>query len=500
MRVHPPDERGRLLLEQSLRWVENACPGMGARTGVALGQKVSLGVAAVALAVLFVLWPRGTAVMLTTTFSLLYLATVTHRLLLFRRTLRFGAVEHVDDSAATRFPDDLLPVYTVLVPAYREPEVLSVLVKALEALDYPREKLDVKLLLEEDDAETLAAARAIGTSLPVEVLIVPDGMPRTKPRALNYGFAHARGDLVTIYDAEDKPEPLQLRRAAVAMARLGPEWACLQGKLNFYESRRNLLTRWFSAEYSTWFACYLPGLVSARGIVPLGGTSNHFRRDALAAVGAWDAFNVTEDADLGIRLQRKGYRIGVLDSLTLEEPNNDLVNWVKQRSRWHKGYLVTTLVHLRRPVSAWRDLGVRGITDLFLFVLGTPLLAVFNTVFWALAVVYIVAQPSFVEVTFPGYAFHLGALAWVLGNFTILYLTVATLWVVGRDDLLWAALLVPLYWVLMTIAAVRAVVQLVFDPFHWEKTTHGLVSDGAVGNGAGGADGARVDRQPLDTA
>ncbi|MCE7885152.1 MAG: hypothetical protein DYH08_15065 [Actinobacteria bacterium ATB1] len=182
MRVHPPDERGRLLLEQSLRWVENACPGRGARSGVALGQKVSFGVAAVAFAVLFVLWPRGTAVMLTTTFSLLYLATVTHRLLLFRRTLRFGAVEHVDDSAATRFPDDLLPVYTVLVPAYREPEVLSVLVKALEALDYPREKLDVKLLLEEDDAETLAAARAIGTSLPVEVLIVPDGTWRQASR------------------------------------------------------------------------------------------------------------------------------------------------------------------------------------------------------------------------------------------------------------------------------------------------------------------------------
>jgi len=478
MRVRDvPEDLAELALAESLTWVEAASPGMTASSQVNRGQKITLVVAGVLLVAALVLAPIGTLVVLTTIATFVYLITLWHRVHLVRLGLGDDSSIHVADEDARAVPDDQLPVYTLLVPAYGEPQVLPDLVASLARIEYPRDRIDVKLLLEADDDATIAAARRIQTDLPVEILLVPPGEPRTKPRALNYGLYFARGSIVTIYDAEDHPDPLQLRRAVVAFSRVDDDVACLQAKLSFYGGTTNLLTRWFTAEYATWFSLYLPGLASTKSPIPLGGTSNHFRRPALEEVGCWDAFNVTEDCDLGIRLQRKGYRVGVLDSATMEEPNVDVVNWVKQRSRWYKGYLQTWLVGMRDPRGMVRDLGWAGMGHFSLFVGSTPVLAVLNLWFWGLTLLWVVAKASFIQLLFPGVLYYLAIFAWFVGNVVIVYLSILTLRAVHRPELLGAALLSPLYWILMAIAALRAMVQLVTDPSHWEKTEHGLTLD-----------------------
>jgi cellulose synthase/poly-beta-1,6-N-acetylglucosamine synthase-like glycosyltransferase len=472
-------------LEEALRTVERADPRMTASRRFSRGQITGVVVLVTVVAVGLILWPVTTGLAFAAAATLVYTVTLLERVVAFSSSLRTDAFVHVSDEDARAVPDDALPTYTVLIPAFREGPVIADLVAGLERIEYPRDRLEVKLLLEEDDLDTLEAAQRVETDVPVSILVVPRGEPQTKPRALDYGMRFSTGELVTIYDAEDRPEPLQLRRAAVAMARLGSACACLQARLEFYDSHRNLLAKFFSLEYLTWFRCLLPGLVARRGVVPLGGTSNHFRRRALDEVGAWDPWNVTEDADLGIRLQRFGHRIGVLDSVTMEEVNSDLVNWIKQRSRWQKGYLQTALVHLRHPRRTRNEIGWTGLGHLILFVAGTPLLALCNLLFWTLSLTWLVLQPHVIQELFPGWIFYLATATWLLGNFTIAFLGVLTVAVTDRDDLLWSALLAPLYWILMSIASLRATLQLLADPFHWEKTQHGLREQevGAPGEG-----------------
>jgi cellulose synthase/poly-beta-1,6-N-acetylglucosamine synthase-like glycosyltransferase len=238
---------------------------------------------------------------------------------------------------------------------------------------------------------------------------------------------------------------------------------------------QNIITRWFTLEYDMWFTLLLPGLVSINAPLPLGGTSNHFRRDALQSLGAWDPFNVTEDADLGVRLARAGYRCGVLESATLEEANSDFVNWVKQRSRWYKGYLQTALIHLRNPRLVLKQLGFGGFTQLILFMLGTPLLAILNPIFWTLTVLWFLGSPHFIKDLFPAALYYPAVASWVFGNLIVLYMTILTCRITRRYQLILAALLIPVYWVMMSVAAVKALWQLIAAPALWEKTVHGLV-------------------------
>ena len=263
------------------------------------------------------------------------------------------------------------------VPLYREAQVVPQFVQAMLALDYPPEKLQILFLTEEDDAETRNAIRALSLPPHFKILVVPDGKPRTKPRACNYGLMHAQGPYVVIYDAEDIPDPLQLKKAVLTFASHGTDVVCVQAKLNFYNIRQNLLTRWFTAEYSAWFNLILPGLQLAKFSLPLGGTSNHFRAAALRALGAWDAYNVTEDCDLGLRLKRYRMNTVILDSTTLEEANPQLKNWLRQRSRWIKGYMQTYLVHMRNPLE---DLQKGRLYDLFSFqmVIGGPFVVIYD--------------------------------------------------------------------------------------------------------------------------
>jgi cellulose synthase/poly-beta-1,6-N-acetylglucosamine synthase-like glycosyltransferase len=470
--------------ELAANGLADAVPDFSARRRINVRKRIIAMSVAAAFVVCAILLPGATALATVAVLIAAYLATLVHRLELMRRALKDDATIYIDDDEARAVPDDRLPVYTVLVPAYREPEVVAAVVASMASIEYPPDRLEVLLLLEEDDEETIAAAEVACRATPIRIVLVPAGEPRTKPKACNYGLMLATGHYVTIYDAEDHPEPLQLRRAVVAFDRAGEDVACLQARLSYHNADQNLITRWFTTEYDVWFRWLLPGLVATGAPIPLGGTSNHIRGDVLRRVGGWDPYNVTEDADLGLRLARQGHRVAVLGSTTMEEANSDFVNWVKQRSRWYKGYLQTFLVHVRSPRRTYRELGFKGMLGLVLFVGGTPVLAMLNPVFWGLTALWWLDRPSFVAELFPSALYYVGMACWILGGLFLVYSGVANARVSGKPQLALAALVVPLYWAMMSLAALKALIQLVLQPSYWEKTTHGLASGGAPG-GAG---------------
>lgn len=366
------------------------------------------------------------------------------------------------------------PVYSVLVPMYREPAIVPHMLGALLAMDYPRERMDVLFLLEEEDHATREAFARRDLPASFRVIVAPDSFPRTKPKACNLGLHLARGRYLVIYDAEDRPEPDQLKKAVRGFEEVGPEVVCLQSRLNFYNPRQNLLTRWFAAEYSSWYDLYLPGLAKVDAPIPLGGTSNHFKIDVLRRLMGWDAYNVTEDCDLGVRLCRAGYSTRMLDTTTWEEACASLPFWIRQRTRWIKGYLQTYLVHMRRPVRLLRELGLRRFLHFQLLIGGSFVCFLLNPLFWALALLWFAVRPAGLDALFPGPVFALGALCLFVGNFVFVYVNLLGCFRRGRDGLMWANLLAPLYWALMSFSGWRAFLQFFSNPFYWEKTQHGL--------------------------
>jgi glycosyltransferase XagB len=461
-------------LEEAVSGLRLRRPEFSASRVLSRAQGRILIILAFLVAAGLIIAPLTTGVALSGAFAALYTVILAHNIMVFRRVVRRPGAIEVSDDEARAIPDDALPIYTILVAAYREPEVVAATLRALEQLEYPHDRLDIKLLLEADDEATRTAARAGRPSANVEVVLIPPAQPRTKPKALNFGLTLARGSLVTVYDAEDRPEPLQLRRAVVAFSRCDPRIACLQAKLEYYNPGQNLLTGWFAVEYLSWFGRTLPAIAGGATPVPLGGTSTHMRRDALAQIGAWDPYNVTEDCDIGVRLYRLGYRTAILDSTTYEEANSDLINWVKQRSRWYKGFTQTWLVHMRRPVRLWHDLGPRGFCGFNLLVGATTLTALFNPGFWALTLSWFIAHPAFIQNIFPNWVYFPGLISMIVGNFLAYYTGLVTIRAADRTELTKAALLFPMYWALMSIGAWRAFLQLLVSPFVWEKTTHGL--------------------------
>jgi cellulose synthase/poly-beta-1,6-N-acetylglucosamine synthase-like glycosyltransferase len=367
-----------------------------------------------------------------------------------------------------------LPIFTILVPMYREANVLPLLLDGLRRLDYPAGKLDVKLVLEPDDEETQLAVRAERLPSYVEILVVPEGLPKGKPKACNYGLVHARGEYVVIYDAEDRPERDQLRKVVAAFRKAPPELVCIQAKLNYFNRRQNVLTRWFTAEYSLWFDLLLPSIYSLSGPVPLGGTSNHFITDRLRAAGAWDPYNVTEDADLGLRIHKRGWSTAIVNSTTYEEANSDVYNWIRQRSRWVKGYIQTWLVHMRHPVKLWRQLGWRGFLIFQVMIGGTVFSFLVNPIYWALTTIWFLFHVTFVQDIFPPVLFYIGAAGLYVGNFAFTFASLGGCLRRGYYDEVKYALLTPAYWFLMSVAAWKGFIQLFYRPFYWEKTIHGL--------------------------
>lgn len=367
-----------------------------------------------------------------------------------------------------------LPVYTVLVPMFREPEVLPILAQALRNLDYPLAKLDIKIVLEEGDHETIDAARKLELEGVFEIIRVPASHPQTKPKACNFALRYAQGDFLVIFDAEDKPEPDQLKKVIAAFNQAAPNTACIQCRLNYYNARENWLTRMFTLDYSLWFDLMLPGLERLGVPIPLGGTSNHFRMDVLRELNAWDPFNVTEDADLGIRLTQKGYRVGVIDSTTFEEANVSIPNWIRQRSRWIKGYMQTFLVHSRKPLHLWQSVGSAGVFGFIFFIGGTVLSGLLNPVFWAIFAVWLIFGTEVITPYFPLPVLYLSLVNLLAGNGLLIYLTMVAPFRRRWADLAPWGITVVGYWVLMTVASYKALWQLVSNPFYWEKTQHGL--------------------------
>jgi cellulose synthase/poly-beta-1,6-N-acetylglucosamine synthase-like glycosyltransferase len=393
------------------------------------------------------------------------------------RTFRNTPEERISNDIVHALKDVEWPLYTILCPLYREAQVVPQFVQAMLALDYSPEKLQILFLTEEDDVETRNAIRALSLPRHFKILVVPDGKPRTKPRACNYGLMHAKGPYVVIYDAEDIPDPLQLKKAVLTFASHGTDVVCVQAKLNFYNIRQNLLTRWFTAEYSAWFDLILPGLQLAKFSLPLGGTSNHFRAATLRALGGWDAYNVTEDCDLGLRLKRYRMNTVILDSTTLEEANSQTKNWIRQRSRWIKGYMQTYLVHMRNPLE---DIQKGRLYDLlsFQFVIGSGMGVMFiNPLMWMLLGIYIIFGPSVINVyhiLFPGPILYLSTFCLIFGNFFYIYLYLLACMKRRLYHLLPWTLLIPCYWLLMSIAAFYALFELLVKPHYWQKTVHGL--------------------------
>jgi len=369
-----------------------------------------------------------------------------------------------------------LPKYSIIAPLRSEARVVEQLLSAIERLDYPREKLDVILVIEAEDHETRAAITARKHRIPILVIPVPPTNPGTKPKALSVALPFARGEFTVIYDAEDRPEPNQLRQALKAFHSAGADLACVQARLCI-DTRTSWLARFFAAEYAGHFDIFLPKLAALGLPLPLGGSSNHFKTEILRQIGGWDAYNVTEDADLGMRLARFGYRADVIDSTTQEEAPADVPRWLGQRTRWLKGWMQTWLVHMREPRRLFREFGLGGFLTFQLIVGGNALVALFHSVFMIMLIHKVIALISRDR-------------DWAIVAELVHYLLVAAAGYSMTAYLGWCGLSyrhernkfrtliwTPVHWLLLSLAAWRAAWELITKPYFWKKTEHGLDQD-----------------------
>jgi cellulose synthase/poly-beta-1,6-N-acetylglucosamine synthase-like glycosyltransferase len=482
-----------------------------------------------------------------------------------RRSMR------VSEKDVKELDETKLPVYTILIPIYHEAKILSHIIENVYKIDYPHDKLDVKILMEEKDTETINEAKRLGLfgkpetmiapiisikqktkrsrlnrlfpsmkvidrdamivgtlesvtamnggrvgailsvkckngetieipedfvdsaddavvlrgkldelmahyldSLKVfDAVVVPDAEIRTKPRACNFGLLRAKGEYCVIYDAEDDPEPDQLKKAAIAFSRAGEQVVCLQSRLNFYNSKDNLLTRWFSLEYSFWYEYYLDGLDHVGAPLPLGGTSNHFRIKQLRELGGWDPYNVTEDADLGVRISRKKLKTAMLNSYTYEEANKKLPNWIRQRSRWSKGHVQTYLVHMRDPRKLLREMGWKQFFYFQLTFGGNIFMPLVNPLLWAVTILTLVT-PGVFDFLFFYPLVYVCIFNLIVGNGVYILLHMGPYVMKKNYTSIPLAFIIPIYWMLISVGDWRGTIQLVTKPFYWEKTQHGL--------------------------
>ena len=488
---------GAALMREAISGLARFDPGASARAGTWLRQSLTLASLAGLVIGLIAIGDLSAQWMWTLLVTLPFLGVVGLRalaLLLHQPPQTFEFRLH-----DRRADDRELPVYTLLVPLFREATVLPGLIDALRRLDYPAAKLDIKLILESVDGETIAAARQLNLRPPFEIIIVPDRQPRTKPKALNYALAFARGDYVCVFDAEDRPEPGQLREAWGMFAAAPGDLGCVQGRLAIDNERASWLTRQFSLEYLTLFDGLLPALEWLDAPMPLGGTSNHFPIRVLRQIGAWDAYNVTEDADLGMRLARHGFRCSVLSSRTFEEAPVSFGSWLCQRTRWLKGWMQTYVVHSRRPLRDFQSLGPRRWLAMHAHFIGVILSCLIYPFSLSLLVwQFGFAPPPSGEGSWIERLFLMAAEFNLLAGYgvTVLHSAVAA---IGRRrwGLLWQLPLLPLYWLLISFAAYRALIQLGRTPFHWEKTTHGQSARDGAAPAAGRKTRRKAVRQPV---
>ena len=449
-----------------------SAPAFSARVVLTGWQGYVLGALSVSFPLAAFTWPEPVLLLLHLALSMIYLLAIGLR----AAALRLGSRESLPEpTSAPAAADGPLPVYTVLVAAYREEAMVPQMIAALDRLDWPKSLLDIKIVCEADDRATIEAVRRHAEGAHYEIVEVPAGGPRTKPKALDYALAGARGEYVVIFDAEDRPHPRQLREAYARFSSAPETLACLQAPLTISNARNSRIAALFALEYAGLFRSLLPLLARLGLPMPLGGTSNHFRRVALEAAGAWDPFNVTEDADLGIRLHRMGYRCGVLRLPTLEDAPTEWPVWRAQRSRWFKGWLQTVLVHFRAPSRLYAQIGAAGLVALFLTTggmlfsaLAHPLLAIF-----ILRSIWLFASGAWLAVGLAEQVLFVVDVANVIGSYCVFALlglkpmSAEERAAVGRP---WAS--VPFYWMMLSVAAWQAAKELAANPFLWRKTPH----------------------------
>jgi cellulose synthase/poly-beta-1,6-N-acetylglucosamine synthase-like glycosyltransferase len=457
-----------LLMREAAMGLFDSDPEMSARFVTNAWQVFAVGLLVAGLPLLLAVAPLATALGASAILSSLFVGCIGLRI-----AAALSSVGTSDADVVEREDDADLPVYTVVVALYREAEVVPDLLLSLGRLDWPRSKLEVKLVCEADDAETLAAVERHALRSWVEVVRVPPGMPRTKPKALNHVLPTCSGEVVALFDAEDRPHPQQLRAAWRALCEGGEGLACVQAPLRIANGRYGLLPWLFRAEYAAHFRGLLPWLARRDLLIPLGGTSNHFRRSDLIEIGAWDPHNVTEDADLGVRFRRRGLRVGTIAPPTLEDAPEDFMVWLRQRTRWYKGWIQTWLVHMRAPLRLYRELGP-GSFAVFQFLFGGLIAsAVFHPVLLATALglsgkfaLWGDLQPREELLLF------LSLMNIVGGYGSYLLLAFRCVDPPERRDFWKIVAATPVYWMLMSAAGYRAIWQLVRRPHHWEKTPH----------------------------
>ncbi len=399
-----------------------------------------------------------------------FLSCLSFKLLIFLTGIRHRDVI----SQQTALPENNiqdLPVYTVLVPLFHEAHAIPDIVHSLGALDYPASKLDIKLIVEACDTDTIHAIKTAKPDGRFHMIIVPTSQPQTKPKACNYALRFARGEYITIYDAEDAPHSLQLRQAVATFRNHPDKPTCLQARLNYYNHNENLLTRLFSLEYAMLFDFKLPALYHLGIPIPLGGTSNHIRRDVLEHLGAWDPFNVTEDADLGVRLAAEGHLTLPMDSLTREEAPISVNAWVKQRSRWIKGYLQTWAVMGRSIRTHHKQFSPIGFWGIHFFIGAASLSYIVAPFLWLSAFLWLTVAP---DIALPAWTSNLCITTLIIGACVQCLCAALTNKQRGSPYGIVTILCYPLYFILHSLASLRSVWQLCVDPYHWDKTPHSL--------------------------
>lgn len=364
------------------------------------------------------------------------------------------------------------PKVSILVPLFKEGGTLSHLIQALKRLDYPADKLEIKLLLEVADTQTTTALSRIPLPANITVLHIPEDWLKTKPKAMNYALPFCSGDIIGVYDAEDRPEPDQIAKVVNHFQHAPANVACVQGQLDYYNSRNNWITRCFTIEYAMWFRVVMKGVQALDIPVPLGGTTLFFRRDTLNKIGGWDAHNVTEDADLGMRLYRFGYRCEVVNTTTWEEASNTPLRWIRQRSRWLKGFAITWASHMRHPLALYQDLGLAGFAGFQVLLLSgltsflaAPLFLGLWLSFFALPVLPVQDVPHWIWAAFTG--------TLIFAEITLWAVALIATWSKPRRHLLPYILALPFYWILGAFAAYKAMYELFTAPYYWDKTSHG---------------------------
>ncbi|WP_194966725.1 glycosyltransferase [Rickettsia endosymbiont of Cardiosporidium cionae] len=358
------------------------------------------------------------------------------------------------------------PVYTILIPMYKETEIIQSIIKSVMKLNYPTDRLDIKFIIESDDHSMIKALAILNIPKYIQVIKVPKSFPRTKPKALNYVMDYVIGEYLVIYDADDIPDPNQLLTVLDIFNKLDNQHVCVQTKLNFYNYDQNLLTRFLNLEYSLWFQYLIKGLNILNLPIPLGGTSNHFKTFVLRKIGGWDSYNVTEDADIGLRLYAKGYKTHVTtDTTTFEEAPFQIKNWLTQRSRWIKGFIQTLCIFIINA-SEYKKLSVLEIISIYVFIgcstycfITMPMFIIFsiivdkqNKFINSLCNINILLTLSYFYISAFVVVKDMYKGNWIKKSITIL---------------LW-----PVYFILHSIAAYKALIECIYFPFKWNKTLH----------------------------